>query len=86
MYAPIVADLAPAELQGRYFAVSSVSWAVGMLIGPAVGGVVLDANAFALWPLAAGGSLAVAVLALRVERALPERARRTPARRGPAGT
>lgn len=80
---PIVADLAPPHLQGRYFAVSSTSWGVGMLIGPAVGGTVLDASPWALWPAAAAMSLLIGAFALRVERHLPERARRTPGRAAP---
>lgn len=77
VYGPLVADLAPPQLQGRYFAVSSMSWGLGMAIGPAIGGLVLQANPFALWPLAAGCSLLVGVVALRVERSLPARVRRT---------
>ena len=83
VYGPLVADLAPPLVQGRYIAASSMSWGTGMLLGPAIGGVVLEANAFALWPLAAGGSLLVGVLALGIERALPEGARRTPGRERP---
>lgn len=78
VFGPLVADLAPEGLQGRYFAVSSMSWGLGMLVGPAVGGVVLGANAFALWPLAAAGCVGLGALAFRTERALPERVRRTP--------
>ena len=77
VYGPLVADLAPAQLQGRYFAVSSMSWGLGMVIGPGIGGLVLQANPFALWPLAAGCSLLVCVVALRVERSLPASVRRT---------
>lgn len=77
VYGPLVADLAPPQLQGRYFAVSSMSWGLGMAIGPGIGGLVLQANPFALWPLAAGCSLLVGVVALRVERSLPGSVRRT---------
>lgn len=80
VYGPLVADLAPRALQGRYFAVSSTSWGLGMLLGPAIGGVVLDASAFALWPAAAAASLLIGVVALRVEPSLPAAARRTPGR------
>jgi len=77
VYGPLVADLAPPQLQGRYFAVSSMSWGLGMVVGPGIGGLVLQANPFALWPLAAGCSLLVGVVALRVERSLPRSVRRT---------
>ncbi len=58
-------------------AVSSMSWGLGMVVGPGIGGLVLQVNAFALWPLAAGCSLLVGVVALRVERTLPAGVRRT---------
>src|SRR6266550_607653 len=35
---PLVADLAPDPLRGRYFALGSMSWSVGGILGPAVGG------------------------------------------------
>ena len=54
-----------------------MSWGLGMVVGPGIGGLVLQANAYALWPLAAGCSLLVGVVALRVERSLPAGARRT---------
>ena len=40
-------------LLGRYMAMSSSSWQVGFIIGPAVGGFVLQAQPYALWPVAA---------------------------------
>ena len=36
--APLVADLAPERLRGRYFALSAMSWSAGSILGPAVGG------------------------------------------------
>ena len=50
--------LAPARLRGRYMALSTMSWEIGFVIGPAIGGFVLDRRPLALWPLAAGGCLA----------------------------
>ena len=50
---PLVADLAEPRLIGRYMALSSLSWQIGFIVGPALGGVVLDAQPVALWPLAA---------------------------------
>ncbi len=78
--AALVADLAPPRLRGRYMALSSMSWEVGFVIGPAVGGLVLATQPLALWPLAAA-SLGLAVFGvLRNERRLPPALRRTPAR------
>jgi len=36
--APLVADLAPERLRGRYFALGSMSWSAGAILGPAIGG------------------------------------------------
>ena len=54
----LVADLAPERLRGRYMAVSTTSWQVGFVIGPALGGLVLGLAPLALWPLAAAVCLA----------------------------
>lgn len=75
---PLVADLAPRHLLGRYMALSTSSWEVGFVIGPAVGGFVLQAAPYALWPVAAAICLAVGGWALLLEQRLPHRLRRTP--------
>jgi len=75
----LVADLAPPRLRGRYMAVSTNSWDLGFLIGPAIGGFILAAQPLALWPLAAFGCLAAGVGALSLERHLPQSLRLTPA-------
>ncbi|MBD0330344.1 MAG: MFS transporter [Thermoleophilia bacterium] len=80
---PLVSDLAPPRLLGRYMALSASSWQVAFVIGPAAGGFILEAEPFALWPLAAVLCLVVAGGALALERTLPPGVRRTP-RRVPA--
>jgi MFS family permease len=75
----LVSDLAPDRLRGRYMAVSTTSWQLGFVLGPALGGVVLEAEPLALWPLAAVVCLAGAVGALALERSLPRELRLTPA-------
>jgi MFS family permease len=74
----LVADIAPPHLRGRYFAVHSLSWGLAGTIGPAVGGFVLAAQPFALWPLAAGVCAVSAVGALALERLVPVDLRRIP--------
>jgi len=74
----LVADLAPDRLRGRYMAVSTTSWQLGFVIGPAVGGFVLEAEPLALWPLAAGVCLVAALGSLALERGLPRELRLTP--------
>ena len=75
----LVADLAPPRLRGRYMAVSTISWDIGFIIGPAVGGFVLAAEPLALWPAAAAVCLLAGVGALALERDLPRELRLTPA-------
>ena len=75
---PLVADLADPRLIGRYMALSSLSWQAGFIVGPAVGGFVLDAQPLALWPLASALCLAGSLWALAQERQLPGGVRRTP--------
>jgi MFS family permease len=76
--APLVADLADHRLLGRYMAMSAFSWGLGFTAGPAIGGFVLEFAPHALWLLAAGVCLAGGAAALGLERALPQRVRRTP--------
>ena len=75
----LVADLAPPRLRGRYMAVSTISWDIGFIIGPAVGGFVLGAEPLALWPLAAVVCLVAGAGALALDRSLPGHLRLTPA-------
>ena len=75
---PLVSDLAPRHLLGRYMALSSSSWQVGFIIGPAAGGFVLQAQPYALWPVAAAVCLAGGAWALMLERRLPAHVRATP--------
>jgi MFS family permease len=78
IHAPLGVDLAPPQLVGRYLALSSLSWQVGWIIGPAAGGFMLQHAPLALWPAAAGVNLACAGAALALEKRLPENVRRTP--------
>jgi predicted MFS family arabinose efflux permease len=77
---PLVADLAPDRLRGRYFALGSMSWSVGGVLGPAVGGPLLGWHPLAVWPTAAAVCVVSIVGCLLLERNLPERVRRTPKR------
>ena len=74
----LTADLAPERLRGRYFALGSMSWSLGSVLVPEIGGPLLGWKPDAVWPLAAGVCLLSAVACLRIERLLPEHVRRTP--------
>jgi MFS family permease len=75
----LVADLAPPRLRGRYMAVSTISWDIGFILGPAIGGFVLEAEPLALWPLAAAVCLVAGAGAIALERTIPRELRLTPA-------
>jgi MFS family permease len=79
VHGPLTADLAPQQLVGRYMALGAQSWQVGWIIGPAIGGFVLQHAPNALWPAAAALNLIAAGLALGLERYLPRAAIRAPA-------
>ncbi len=55
---PIVAELAPPHLLGRYMSLYGLSFTVGVALGPAVGGALLGTSPDAVWW---GGALALAV-------------------------
>jgi MFS family permease len=76
----LVADLAPEGLRGRYMALLTNSYAVGFIIGPAVGGAVLAASPSGLWAAAAVVLLAAAVGALAMSRRVPADVRLVPSR------
>jgi MFS family permease len=78
--APLVADLSPDHLRGRYFGLSAMSWSAGGILGPAVGGVLLGWHPLAVWPIAAAVCVFSAAGCLLLERRLPDRVRRTPRR------
>jgi MFS family permease len=46
---PLIADLAPPQLIGRYMALRTSAWQVGFLAGPALGSIVLARSPTALW-------------------------------------
>ncbi len=52
---PLVADMAPAHLLGRYLAVFGLAFTVSQAIGPAIGGLLLQTSPDAIWW---GGALA----------------------------
>jgi MFS family permease len=56
---PLVADLAPAHLLGRYISVFSLMATAGLALGPAIGGAVLAISPDAVWW---GGALIAAVI------------------------
>jgi len=74
----LIAELAPDHLRGRYMALSTSSWSIGWIAGPALGAFVLQQEPLALWPAAAALCLAAGAGGLLLERRLPKSVRRTP--------
>ena len=74
----LVSDIGSPHLRGRYFAVHSLSWGLAGTVGPAVGGFVLAAAPFALWPLASAVCLVAAAGVIAIERYIPPDLRRIP--------
>jgi MFS family permease len=74
---PLVADLAPDHLRGRYMATMGVSWWIGLALAPTVGTQLLTASAAVtlIGSAIAAGAAGVSMLAL--DRRLPDASRRT---------
>jgi MFS family permease len=68
---PLIADLAPPQLLGRYMALRTTAFQVGYLVGPALGSVVLSRAPAALWSAATILCAAAAAGFLRLERSIP---------------
>src|SRR5262249_42227938 len=81
---PLVADLAPAALRGRYMATMGLSWWVGLALAPTVGTRLLAASPAAALLLAAGLAVAAGIGALALGRQLPAAVSRAPGRAAPA--
>jgi MFS family permease len=56
---PLVADMAPAHLLGRYLSLYSLTFTGSLALGPAIGGLLLQTSPDAIWW---GGALAAAVI------------------------
>jgi MFS family permease len=69
---PLVAEIAPPHLLGRYMSLYQLSFMVGVALGPAVGGVLLATSPDAIWW---GGAFALALTGagfLRLGKRIPD--------------
>jgi MFS family permease len=78
---PLVADLAPDHLLGRYMALRTIAWQIGFMAGPVLGSFLLARSQAGLWLGAAAACLLAGLGSLALEHKIPGRAVRTP---GPA--
>ena len=75
--APIVNDLAPDALRGRYNGLSALAFTTGFVLGPAIGGLALGAGrSEALFGVLIGACGIAAIGARRLDRHLPASANR----------
>jgi MFS family permease len=75
---PLVAELAPPHLLGRYMSLYGLSFTVGVALGPAVGGALLATSPDAVWW---GGALVLAMTGaglLRLGDRIPDPLLKTP--------
>jgi MFS family permease len=77
-FMPLIADLAPPGLRGRYMATAGLSWWLGLAVAPTLGGQLLAVSA--ALPLLGGAAVAAsAIIVLRAsEPALPVSVRAIP--------
>jgi len=75
---PLVADLAPEALRGRYMAAWLTTAQLGFALGPALGALALAASPALLWLGAAAVCTICGVAALAIEEGLPAVLRRSP--------
>jgi len=75
---PLVVDLAPEGLRGRYLASMGFAWWIGLTIAPTFGAMLLSVSPTATFAAAAALAAGAGISSLRLERRLPDAARRTP--------
>jgi MFS family permease len=77
---PLVADMAPAHLLGRYLSLYSLTFTGSLALGPAIGGLLLQSSPNAIWW---GGALAAALagaVLLRLGDRIPDPLHEAPPR------
>jgi MFS family permease len=77
---PLVSDMAPAHLLGRYMSLYSLTFTLSLALGPAIGGLLLQSSPDAIWW---GGALAVVLagaVLLRLGDRIPDPLNEAPPR------
>jgi MFS family permease len=82
---PLVAELAPPGLRGRYMASMGFAWWIGLAIAPILGTQLLSRSPTAAFLTAAAVATATATWALTLGRRVPEASRLTPRPHGASG-
>jgi MFS family permease len=69
---PLVADMAPAHLLGRYLSLYSLTFAGSLALGPAIGGLLLQTSPDAIWWGGALAALLAGACLLRLGDRIPD--------------
>src|SRR5438477_139602 len=69
---PLVADMAPAHLLGRYLSLYSLAFSISLALGPAIGGFLLQGAPDAIWWGGALAALLAGAVLLRLGGRIPD--------------
>ena len=69
---PLVADMAPAHLLGRYLSLYSLTFSISLALGPAIGGLLLQTSPDAIWWGGALAALLAGTVLLRLGDRIPD--------------
>ena len=69
---PLVADMAPAHLLGRYLSVFGLSFSIALTLGPAIGGLLLQASPDTVWWGGALAALLAGAVLYRLDGRIPD--------------
>jgi MFS family permease len=76
---PVVADMAPDHLLGRYLSLYSLTFSGSLALGPAIGGLLLQTSPDAIWWGGALAALLAGAVLLQLGDRIPDPLRRVPA-------
>ena len=77
---PLVADMAPAHLLGRYLSLYSLTFTGSLALGPAIGGLLLQTDPDAIWWGGALAALLAGAVLLRLGDRIPDTLDQAPSR------
>jgi len=77
---PLVADMAPAHLLGRYLSLYSLTFTLSLAIGPAIGGLLLKTAPDAIWWGGAVAAMLAGTVLLRLGDRIPDPLHEAPSR------
>jgi MFS family permease len=80
---PLVADMAPAHLLGRYLSLYSLTFTGSLALGPAIGGFLLQTSPDAIWWAGALAALLAGVVLLRLSGRIPDPLHEAPSHLAP---